>query len=101
MNINIKNRKYLDGVMNMESINKQKTTTASTIILVTIGWIFALISLWGYSFIFGVIGVVMGILATKNGSRAGLAVIIGNMVLMGIGLMFSERIIEYAVHLIN
>ncbi|HHX17427.1 MAG TPA: hypothetical protein GX727_01040 [Clostridium sp.] len=85
----------------MENINNQKTTTTSTIILVTIGLIFALISLWGYSFIFGVIGVIMGILATKNGSKAGLAVIITNMIFMGIGLMFSEKIVDYTINLIN
>jgi hypothetical protein len=101
MNIDIKSRKYLDRVMNMENINNQKTTTTSTIILVTIGLIFALISLWGYSFIFGVIGVIMGILATKNGSKAGLAVIITNMIFMGIGLMFSEKIVDYTINLIN
>lgn len=85
----------------MENINKHKTITVSTIVLVITGWILALVSLWGYSFIFGVIGVIMGILATKNGSKAGLSVIIANMIFMGTGLMFSEKIINYVTNFIN
>lgn len=85
----------------MENINSQKTITFSTIVLVLIGLICALISLTGYSFIFGVIGVIMGILATKNGSRAGLTVIITNMILMAIGLIFSEKIMDYVMNFIN
>ncbi|MDQ2086388.1 hypothetical protein RBH29_08090 [Herbivorax sp. ANBcel31] len=85
----------------MENINNQKTTTAALVVLVTIGWIFAFISLLGYSFIFGVIGVIMGILTTKNGSRAGLSVIVANIILMGIGLVFSEKIADYVINFMN
>ncbi|NLI57401.1 MAG: hypothetical protein GX387_02630 [Clostridium sp.] len=87
--------------MYMENINSQKTSTFGTVVLVTIGLIFALISLFGYSFIFGVIGVIMGILATKNGSKTGLTVIITNMILMAIGLIFSEKIMDYVMNFIN
>jgi hypothetical protein len=40
----------------------------------------------------------MGILATKKGSRAGLALIVGSIVLMGIGLIFSGVIVNYTRH---
>jgi hypothetical protein len=63
-----------------------------------IGWISAILSLFAYPFIFGVIGVVMGILATKRGSRAGLSLIIGSIILMGIGLIFSGVIMNYTRH---
>lgn len=66
--------------------------------LVTIGWISAILSLFAYPFIFGVLGVVMGILATKKGSRAGLALIISSIILMGIGLIFSGVIMNYTRH---
>jgi len=37
----------------------------------------------------------MGILAAKNGNRAGLTVIVASIVLMGIGLIFSGIIMNY------
>ena len=40
----------------------------------------------------------MGILATKNGSRAGLPLIVSSIILMGIGLMFSGVIMNYTRH---
>lgn len=43
----------------------------------------------------------MGILATKNGSKAGLTVIIVNMIFMAIGLIFSEIIADYIMNLIS
>lgn len=46
----------------MERINFQKTGTRSNIILLTVGWISALLSLVIYPFIFGVVGVITGIL---------------------------------------
>ena len=70
-------------------------------LFISIGWICAIISLFGYPFIFGVIGVIMGILATKQGSRAGLAVIVGSIALMGIGLIFSGTIVNYTRHFLG
>jgi LytS/YehU family sensor histidine kinase len=80
----------------MERINFQKTGTRSNIILLTVGWISALLSLVIYPFIFGVVGVITGILATKNGSKAGLPLIVSSIILMGIGLIFSGVIMNYA-----
>ncbi|MFZ5987862.1 MAG: hypothetical protein ACOYWZ_12155, partial [Bacillota bacterium] len=78
----------------MERINARRAA-ASNIALLAIGWISAIASLFGYPFIFGVVGVIMGILATKNGSRTGLALIVTSIVLMGIGLIFSGVIMNY------
>ena len=66
-----------------------------------IGWISAFVSLLIYPFIFGVLGVIMGILATKNGSRKGLPVIVASIVLMGIGLIFSGVILNNLRHYIG
>ncbi len=80
----------------MERINAHKTSARGNIVLLAIGWISALLSLFIYPFIFGVVGVITGILATKNGSRAGLPLIVSSIILMGIGLIFSGVIMNYA-----
>jgi hypothetical protein len=67
-------------------------------VLVVIGSICAILSLFGYPLIFGVVGVITGILATKNGSRAGTALIIASIILMGIGLIYSGVIMNYTRH---
>lgn len=58
------------------------------------GWISAVVSLFAYPFIFGVLGVVMGILAAKRGSKGGLPLIIASMALMAVGLIFSGVILN-------
>ena len=60
-----------------------------------IGWIFAIVSLFVYPFIFGVLGVVMGIIATKKESKSGLTAIVASVVFMAIGLMFSSVLLNY------
>lgn len=83
-----------------DRINSQSTAISrSSGLFISIGWISAIISLFGYPFIFGVVGVVMGILATKQGSKAGLSLIVGSIVFMGIGLIFSGTILNYTKHL--
>jgi len=82
----------------MDRIGTRERTERSTVFLVAIGLISAIASLFAYPFIFGVVGVIMGILSTKNGSRAGLFVIVSSIVLMGIGLVFSGVIMNYARH---
>lgn len=81
--------------------NSQATATRGRGLFLTIGWISAILSLFIYPFIFGVLGVIMGILATKGGSRAGLPVIIASIVFMGIGLLFSGVILNYTRHYIG
>lgn len=89
----------------MEEINNLDRSRAaegkSSIIFVLIGWISALLSVLAYPFIFGVIGVIMGILASKNQSRAGLPIIVTSILLMGIGLIFSNPIAKYTMKLLG
>lgn len=70
----------------------------TNIIFLVIGWIAAVLSLFAYPFIFGVVGVIMGILAVKNGSRAGLPLIISSIILMGVGMIYSGVIMNYVRH---
>lgn len=82
----------------MEGMNQTGNTRAAgrgSGVLLTIGWVSAIISLFRAPFIFGVVGVIMGILATKNGSRAGLALIITSIALMAIGLFFNGVFYNY------
>ncbi len=73
----------------------------SSTLLLVLGWIAAIASLVRYPFIFGVIGVVMGILATKNGSKAGLPLIMASMALMAAGLIFNAVIFNYLRHFLG
>jgi len=72
----------------------------NTVFLV-VGWISAIISLFIYPFVFGVIGVIAGILSTKGGSRAGLSLIVASIILMGIGMIFSGVIMNYTRRLLG
>lgn len=75
---------------NSEAVIKKNYTG-----ILVIGWICALLSLFIYPFIFGVLGVIAGILSTKGGSKAGLSLIVTSIILMGIGLIFSGVIMNY------
>ena len=63
-----------------------------------VGWLAAIISLVLYPFVFGVVGVIMGILVSKNGKRAGLPLIVASIILMAIGLIFSGVFYNYLKH---
>ena len=65
---------------------------------IVLGWAAAVLSLFAYPFIFGLVGVIMGILLTKNGSKAGLPIIVSSILLMGVGLIFSSVIMNYTKH---
>lgn len=67
-------------------------------IYLVIGWIAAIASLVRYPFIFGVVGVIMGILVSKNGRRAGMPLIVASIILMAIGLIFSGVFFNYLRH---
>ncbi len=73
----------------------------SSILYLVLGWISAAVSLFRLPFIFGVLGVIMGILSTKGGSRAGLALIIGSIALMAIGLLFNGVLYNNLRHFIG
>lgn len=87
----------MDEFNNYKGVN-QVSAGGRSGVYIAIGWISAIISLFIYPFIFGVLGVVMGIIANKNGSKAGVSVILANILLMGIGLIFSGVILNYARH---
>ena len=67
-------------------------------IFLIVGWIAAIISLIWLPYLLGPIGVVMGILATKNGSKAGLVLIMASLVLTAVGLVFSGVFLNYLSH---
>ena len=73
----------------------------TTTFLAVIGWISAILSLFLYPFIFGLVGVVTGILTTKSGSRAGLALIVTSIIFMAVGLIYSGVILNYARHFLG
>ncbi len=66
-----------------------------------LGWISAVVSLFIYPFVFGLLGVVFGILSTKNKSRAGLPLIVVSIILMGIGMIYSRVILNYTRHFLG
>jgi len=78
-----------------ETRNEQYTAGKYNTLLIAVGWICAVVSLVIYPFIFGLVGVVTGVLASKGGSKAGLYVIVANIILMGIGLIFGDVIRNY------
>jgi MFS family permease len=92
----IKQGDFMEGINNTE--DRQKATRRSSVLFAAIGWISAILSLFMYPFVFGVLGVIMGILATKGGSKAGLPVIVASILLMAIGLIFSGVIMNYTRH---
>lgn len=63
-----------------------------------LGWIAAVVSLIRYPFIFGVVAVIMGILVSKNGKRAGMYLIVASIILMAVGLIFSDVFYNYLKH---
>lgn len=72
------------------------------VLFLFLGWLSALLSLFFYPFVFGMIGVISGILATKNNkSRLGVYLVVASIVLMGLGLAFSSKLIGLAKDLIN
>ena len=67
-----------------------------------IGWLSAILSLFLYPFVFGMIGVISGILATKNNkSRPGVFLVMASIVLMGLGLAFSGKFLGLARDVLN
>ena len=86
---------------NMGNNGSMVVEKKSSTFLLVLGWIAAFASLVRYPFIFGVFGVIMGIIATKNGSRAGLALIMASMALMAAGLIFNAVIFNYLRHFLG
>lgn len=65
-------------------------------LFLVLGGISAFLSMFFYPFVFGMLGVISGILATKNNkSRIGVFLVMSSIVLMGIGLAFSNKILYF------
>jgi hypothetical protein len=74
------------GLSASESIRKA--------LLLMAGWVSAVLALFIYPFVFGMLGVICGILATKNNkSRIGIYLVLSAIVLMGVGLALNTRIV--------
>ena len=86
---------------NNKDRTKEAVLTGKSTTLLIIGWVSAVLSLIAYPFIFGIVGVVMGVLSAKSQSRGGLPLIVGSIVLMGIGLIYSGVIMNYIRHYIG
>jgi hypothetical protein len=83
---------------NIQEISHHNVNVKKGILLLA-GWISAVLSLFIYPFVFGMLGVVSGILATKNNkSRIGVYLVVASIVLMGVGLVFSTKILPLVYH---
>jgi hypothetical protein len=87
----------MEGNMNNahEIFNQNESLKRGVLLLG--GWISAFLSLFIYPFIFGMLAVISGILATKNNkSRVGVYLVVSSIVLMGVGLAFNTKILLVA-----
>ncbi len=95
----------MDQNTNQGNTGERRTAAANparNAVLLVLGWISAIASVIIYPyFIFGLFGVIMGIIATKGGSRGGVAVIVANIVFMGIGMIFGGVISNNLGHLLG
>lgn len=80
---------------------EQAVATGGNMLFLVLGWISAILSLAMYPFVFGIVGVIMGVLSTKGQSRGGLPLIVSSIILMGIGLIYSGVIMNYVRHYIG
>lgn len=81
---------------NVQEISNQSLSIKKALLLLA-GWISAVLSLFIYPFVFGMLGVISGILATKNTkSRIGVCLVVVSILLMGIGLVFSTKLLPMA-----
>lgn len=78
---------------NVQEISNQSVNFKKVLLLLS-GWVAAVMSLFAYPFVFGMLGVISGILATKNSkSRIGVYLVVTAIFFMGIGLAFSTKIL--------
>ncbi len=94
----------MKGDFMKEAYGSQKTRIAvrgRSIMLMVLGWVSAVLSVFVYPFIFGFLGVVSGILASKYQSKAGLPLVVASIALMAVGLMFGNSILDYAMQIFN
>ncbi len=83
---------------NVQGISHQNVSLKKGILLLT-GWVSAILALFIYPFVFGMLGVISGILATKNNkSRIGVYLVVASIIFMGVGLAFSTKILPLVYH---
>ena len=80
---------------NNSDSREEAVSVGGSALYLIIGWIAAILSLIAYPFLFGVVGIIMGVLASKNQSKGGLPLIFGSIMLMGVGLMYGNTIMSY------
>jgi len=86
----------MDRVNQNGSISRAKEK--GSILYLVLGWIAAILSLVRYPFIFGVVAVVLGILVSKNGRKAGTYLVVASIILMAVGLIMSDVFYNYLKH---
>lgn len=81
----------------VDHTDKKRSAASKTGIILTTaaGWAAAVISLVIYPFVFGAAAIILGILISKKGSRAGMPLIAASLLLMAAGLMFNNAIYDY------
>lgn len=82
-------------------INQKAASDKKAMVLLVIGWICAITSLIYYPFIFGVIGVIMGIITSKSGNRKAVSLIVASIVFLGIGLLYGGVIQSFVYRAIG
>jgi len=85
----------MHGINNSER-GGTAAATRDNIFFIVVGWAAAILSLLIYPFIFGMIGVISGILAAKNGGKSGIVLIAASIIFMAAGLIFSDALIYHA-----
>ena len=92
-------QKMEEFMNNVQEITNQHISLKKGILLLS-GWVSATLSLFIYPFVFGMLGVVCGILATKNNkSRIGVYLVVSSIIFMGVGLALSTKILPLVFHL--
>jgi len=74
---------------------KEFNADMAKVLFMAIGWVSAAISLVRFPFIFGVVGVVMGILCSKNGSKAAQVLVVASILSIAASLAFKEVIYDH------
>lgn len=59
------------------------------------GWIAAALSLVIFTFFLGVVAIIMGIYASRDGGKAGMPLVIASILFMAAGLIFSDIFYVY------
>ena len=59
-------------------------------LVLALGWVAALLSLFVYPFITGLIGAAIGVATSKRGLRAGMVLIMASIIFMAMGILFGD-----------